>query len=455
MERIREILLIFHDAINEIESLSDYYYRSNKTLISYKIEVEKNYSLGKKIADIFDDLFLLEEVEERNKRIEEIKDLQIDKNTKLQDVCEILPFKKDNQNSISFALKPQNSNNERFDPKKAKQRYEHIEKYEYIFVESILSHIIVSFETFLSNIYKSRLMAFPQKYLEGQTIPLAAIFSDSINDTIHEKLENEVTSKMYDSLLTIKWIADKEQISIDKYRTIANDFKEIYYRRNAYVHTKGKVNKDYLLKVDKKWTKDKEIDDDLICDDIYLKNAICIFSQIVFAVTFELLKKEKADENAIAVVANYYFEKLSRGEYQLTKYVYENLSKYSSMRFSDRLMYRINFLVAAKQLQDTQLVKHELEELDVSATESQFKIAKECLRDNHEKVFDMLNETYPDSFCAWAIKEWPIFIDFRKTEYYDKFIELHKEDFTIQRIDDNESEIDELLDKAESENCDK
>ena len=454
MEQIRKILSIFHDTINEIESLSDYYYRSNKTLISYRTEVEKNYSSGKKLADIFDDLFLLDSAEERNKRIEEIKDFQIDENTKIQDVCEILPFKKDNQTTISFTLKSHMSNIENLDPKKAKQKYEHIERYEYIFVESILSHIIVSFESFLSNVYKSRLMASPQKYLEGQTIPLAAIFSDSINDTIYDKLENEIASKMYDSLSTIKWIAEKEQISIDKYQTIANDFKEIYYRRNAYVHTKGRVNRDYLKKVDKRWTKGKEIDDVLVCDDVYLKNAICVFSQIVFSVTFELLKKEKADENAISVVANYYFEKLINGEYQLAKYVYGSLSTYNSMRFSERLMYRINFIIAAKQLQETGLVKHELEKLDVSATESQFKIAKECLGENFGKVFDMLNETYPDSFCAWAIKEWPIFIDFRNTDYYKEFIELHKEDFKIQQIDDNESQIDELLEKVVSENCD-
>ena len=444
-----EILSIFQNVINEIESLLDYYCRSNNMLLSYKLDVEENYFSGKKLADIFDELFLIESANERNIKIEEIKKLQIDDKVTVEDVCEIIPFEKDNQNSISFSLKRQYLKNEKYDPKIAKQKYLHIEKYEYILVESILSHIIVSFESFLSNIYRLRLVVAPQKYLENQTIPLAAIFSDSINDTINDKLESEISSRMYESLSAIKWIADKEQISMAPYFELSNEFKEIYYRRNAYVHTKGKVNKDYLSKVDKSFTKGKVVDDDLLCDEEYLNNAICILGKIVFAVVFELLKKENADEDAIVIVANYYFEKLNKGEYQLAKYVYDKLSKYDRLSFSDKLMYKINYIIAIKQLDDMELVKKELEGLDVSATEYKFKIAKECLCENFEVVFNMLSESYPESFNAIAIKEWPIFMEFRNTAYFERFIELHKADFVIQQIEDVESEIDLYIEKEE------
>ena len=53
MENAIEILSIFYDAINEVESLSDYYDRSNNTLKSYQDEVNQDYALGKKIADNF------------------------------------------------------------------------------------------------------------------------------------------------------------------------------------------------------------------------------------------------------------------------------------------------------------------------------------------------------------------------------------------------------------------
>lgn len=445
MENVKQILLAFNDAIHEVESLEDYYYRSNQTLISYKLDIEKNYSFGKKIADILDEFFVIESADERNKKLAIINDTLIQKDVKFRDIFDIVPFEKDNQNSISFSINTKIVDYEKYDPKKAKEKYEHIEKVTYIFIESILSHIIVSFETFLSNIYRILLMSEPQKYLEGQTIPLAALFNDNINETINEKIDSEVSSKMFDSLSAIKIITDKEKISLSEYAVLLNTFKELYYRRNAYVHTKGRANKDYLSKVDKSLTKKLHINDDLICDDIYLQNSIRTLSQIVFLITFELLKKEKASENAVTALSNYYFVKLRAGEYKLAKFVYYHLSKYSSLPFRDKLMYRINYIIAAKQLNELGLVKHELDELDVSATESQFKIAKECLSENFENAYKMLNESYPKSFDAVAIKEWPIFIDFRNTDYYEKFVREHEADFAIQQIDDAQNEFDELL----------
>ena len=122
------------------------------------------------------------------------------------------------------------------------------------------------------------------------------------------------------------------------------------------------------------------------------------------------------------------------------------------MKFSDRLICRINYLISAKQMNENELVEQELNDLDVSATESQFKIAKECLSDHFDMVFKMLNETYPESFDARALKEWPIFINFRDTEYYHQFVDAHESDFAIQTLDDYQSEMDEfLIDESLSE----
>lgn len=445
MEKIKKILRAFNNAKDDIESLSDYYYRSNKTLKAYQIDIDNKYASGKKIADLMDSLFLIGSARKRNEKIKEINEIIIEKDLRFCDICEIVPFQEDNSNSIAFSFKSEESI--KYDPKTAKEKYNHIEKYAYIFFESILSHIIVSFETFLSSIYRILLMADPKKYFEGQTILLASIFNEKINDIINEKIDTEISAKMRDSLIGLKTIAEKEKISLQPHKDLAEAFKELYYRRNAYVHTKGKINKDYLQKVNKAISKNKKIGDKLVCDDVYFDNAICILNQIIFTITFELLKKEKATENAIAVLAYYYFEKLSMGEYRLSKYVYYMLSQYTTLQFSDRLMYRINYINAAKQLGETELVQNELKELDVSATEDQFKIAKECLEDHFDVVFTMLNKTYPNSFQAIAIKEWPIFIGFRKTDYYKKFIELHKDDFAIQHINDGQGEIDDLMDK--------
>lgn len=114
-------------------------------------------------------------------------------------------------------------------------------------------------------------------------------------------------------------------------------------------------------------------------------------------------------------------------------------------------MYRMNYINAAKQLNEKDLVKRELEKLDISIATDNFKIGKYCLDDNHEQVYKMLQETYPKSFDAVAIREWPIFINFRETEFYNMFVSEHKEDFEIQclaselTLQNGETETEEVI----------
>lgn len=66
---------------------------------------------------------------------------------------------------------------------------------------------------------------------------------------------------------------------------------------------------------------------------------------------------------------------------------------------------------------------------------------------NSNIVFDILKETYPNSYDAVAIKTWPIFIDFRESKFYKEFIALYSSDFETEEIEisENESIIDSYL----------
>ena len=70
-----------------------------------------------------------------------------------------------------------------------------------------------------------------------------------------------------------------------------------------------------------------------------------------------------------------------------------------------------------------------LSKFDVSIATDEYKIAEECLLGNDENVYKLLTATYPNSFDAAIIREWPIFIKFRESEYYSRFVEEHSEDF--------------------------
>lgn len=71
--------------------------------------------------------------------------------------------------------------------------------------------------------------------------------------------------------------------------------------------------------------------------------------------------------------------------------------------------------------------------------QTKFEIAKCCLQDDFDRVYTLLSRTYPESFNATAIRDWPVFIDFRKTEQYEKFKLEHSDDFKQYLFDSNET----------------
>lgn len=257
-----------------------------------------------------------------------------------------------------------------------------------------------------------------------------------------DKVESEIDNKMRNSLEALNHICEKEKINVDRYEKIVEVFEEVYYRRNAYVHTMGRANKDYMKKVNPKFLKDISENDQLICDDVYIENAIVVLCKLIFSIAYELLVKLNASVEFIETLSNCFFDKLKNKEYALTKYAYYALSQYKNLPFINRTMYRINYINSAKQMNEEELVKNELKGLDVSIATDDFKIAKECLANNNEQVYQMLLNTYPKSFDAVAIREWPIFINFRETEFYKKFVAEHKDDFEIQLIPVNSNKQD-------------
>ena len=53
---------------------------------------------------------------------------------------------------------------------------------------------------------------------------------------------------------------------------------------------------------------------------------------------------------------------------------------------------------------------------------------------NPKEIYLYLNKTYPNSFNAISLKEWPIFVNFRESQEYQKFCAEHSEDFLSEEI---------------------
>ena len=87
-----QLIHAFHNAMWEVESLKEFYTRSEKSLIEYRLKVEGNYKPGKIVGDIFDSILRLKSIEEKNSKLAEVIDTEIDENMRLSDVFKIEPF---------------------------------------------------------------------------------------------------------------------------------------------------------------------------------------------------------------------------------------------------------------------------------------------------------------------------------------------------------------------------
>lgn len=345
-----------------------------------------------------------------------------------------------------------------YSPIAAKLKLQSAGKYKKILVESVISHIIVVFENFLGNILRILIKKEPLKYLANQQIMISEVIQKG-EESISEKIEQTVDSYLRCSIDQLSEIEKKEKIEIDRYEKISTSFSEVYYRRNAYIHTDGKVNKDYLNKVDNIYKKNIQIGNELVCDKDYLDNSICLLSKIIFSIVFELLKNTNVNAIEMSYITNYYFVRLLNEHYPICKFVYQSLSQYKPIEFADKMNFRINYLNACKQLGETEFVNKKLKELDISAMEDKYKIAKYCLANETEKIYSLLKSTYPHSFNALEIREWPIFINFRETKEYQQFRNEHLEDFLVNEMeaDDNTKQpkdessinLEDLIEKPE------
>lgn len=431
VENTNIFLTLYSYANNEIELLRDYYRITYKNVVSHRLSVEKEYEPGYKINELIESI-----VDKKNNTINE-QALDVANNTVImgdatfKDIVTNISIKEDSK-KIVFTFAPKYKAKKQFNPNIARFKYKETQRYESIFSRSIVSDIIVTFESLLTKIFNILILRNPFPYLEGETIPLANYFIKDTQKNVAEKIEKVVEKKMYDSISTLEQILQIEKIDIDK--DILISFKEIYYRRNIIIHNDSVVNNQYLNSIHTNIRKNIKIGETLICDTIYVNNALNVVQELFFFLFYGIFKKYQPDTNYLNIISNFAFRKLQEKEYNVAKIIYKKISTNNEIEFIEKMMYRINYLNAVKQLGETQIFTEEIKGLDVSIATENFKIAKLCLLDENKEIYELLNKTYPTSFGAIELKEWPIFINFRETEEYRKFCSEHSEDFLNEEI---------------------
>ena len=310
--------------------------------------------------------------------------------------------------------------------------------------DNALIMLITRFEEFLSSFFTMLYFMYPQKYLDTQQIAFSEIIDkgiDEVRDTIVsreiESLMRKSYTEWFDLLKTHGILLANCQDEIDL-------LKEAYARRNILVHNAGVVNSSYLKNV---LSSSAKVGDKLNASEAYLDRAFSAVQIIIFTIHIEAAKliKDKAVDY-ISKVFDTAFDWLQKGEYHLSKSVFKSIytSKYADS--ITRQMAQVNYWIAKSEEDGVESIKEDVAAFDVLSLQSIFSVAKELLLQNFDKADTLIEELYKkEDIYSYMIEEWPLFKNYRATEYYADFKEKHAAGFAIATAETHSGELTDTI----------
>lgn len=227
-------------------------------------------------------------------------------------------------------------------------------------------------------------------------------------------------------------------------------FKEIYYRRNLIVHNRGKVNRVYLDNVNKT-AENLKLGDKLKVDKDYVIQAYRISMILVYGILYASLKSEKEDrDDYLDLLFDNGFEHMMKEDWVISKFIYEILMKDKKQDDYTINVSKINYWISCKNNGEFDKVKKEIEHTDFSSMLPSLQMAKAIILERYDEAVLLMDKSIPTYIYPEVVKDWPLFIQFRETQYYDDFLKKYENQLEEQHLE--EKNIDNTIDALKNEN---
>lgn len=444
----KEITFLLMDALTDIENLQDYYDSQKKYVREYVKENIEKYKYG----IILDRFFL--------KKIIDVDEIELsDEEQKIVDdiVAEYKIEETDNGTVVKYKLNSKKDfSNYEMNPQIARTNFCKLIQQPNILNETMIMMLLVKYEEAIAGIYRYLLESFPKAYLSDKSITYSELvsFESDIEEIKKRFIDKEIEEFM--RLPLSDWYKSFETKQKAKFYFNNNEFesfKEIYYRRNLVVHNQGIVNEIYIKNVPDCTC---EVGEHLNVNDQYLEQAFAVARKVLIGTVWGLRKTADDVEELDSYLFEYGYTCLKNEEWDLAEYIYGMLLNDNKQTDADEMCKKVNYWIAVKNAKGIEIIQDEVRGLDVSAMKNQFSVAKYALLNEFDKVSMYLEEAILNEIPAWCVKEWPLLNQYRESEQYAKFVELHKELFetngyessneTIGAADDVMNELGEDLD---------
>lgn len=277
--------------------------------------------------------------------------------------------------------------------------------------------------------------------LEGNS---ELILNESISFDQLSKLEYDkesVESFLINDYCNNKLFGDKKRInsiiatlSIDCHdcESLIEDFEELYFRRNMYVHGIRNLTKDYLSlpeRIIKEWVKDNR----LINTPTYYNHAFRTLKKIILMILIKKCLYKKQDKDDLSTIEEIIYEKFySKKQYDVACFAYKQLKNLKWITDTQRYFYFVNYMVCLKNLKSNKL-EEELSKWNTSTDAPIFKLAKKLIKNDYQNINNLilsilktdseyaeLDEGETDFYITRTyIDEWPLFKDYKTTTDYN------------------------------------
>ena len=313
---------------------------------------------------------------------------------------------------------------------------------EKLFKQQLTVSLISLFDEFLSSLLKIILRLHPE-WLNSSEKTLT--YKDLVNlGSIHKAITG-LLDKEVDELMRksheeqIQFVDKKLKLGIQNSFSRLHDFLELTERRNLFVHTGGKVTKQYLEKC-KTWNinVNEEINNNSILNinTEYFNNAFSLCFEIGLRIANAAyrrifpLKLEAVDKS----INNLAIKFLNSGDYDLAEIVCEfYLGIPEKLRSTDNeLIYFVKINRALAQKFNKKEFRNGLLKENWNAFHPKYQLALAVLNDKFEEAGNLMKkEAIQDSIGKLGFRIWPLFKDFRATEIFQKvYKDLYNETFT-------------------------
>lgn len=301
------------------------------------------------------------------------------------------------------------------------QKFEAREKQKEILYTGSLLLLVTYFENLIAGILRESFIKYPQRIsLDEKSVSYKMLTEmNDIEEIKNILIDQEVTNKMYESFLDWKKYFQKNlKLELQSWDDEFETIQEIIARRNLYVHNNGVINSIYTSLVN---SADKNsIGNILSIDREYIDNAIDTIEYIGMSLVIESWIKEYAcnQEEIDNITDLIYDEYLEPHRWKMARHFYEICLKSHKISDANKILYKINNWQCYKWLGEYEKVKDEIIKFDISAYQPKYTLGVLALNEDYKRFFEIYDTQ--NDIGESALKEWPLFMELRKSEEYKK-----------------------------------